>query len=97
MSELWVDRLGWTLVHFLWEGAIIALVFACARQVLRSAAARYVAGGAAMLAMVLAVYATFAVQQPNHSHAMASVPAPTAFQLPCRRSKAMLWCSRYTA
>jgi len=25
-SQPWVERLGWTLVHFLWQGLLIALL-----------------------------------------------------------------------
>lgn len=52
----WVERLGWTLLHSLWQGAVVwagfQLVLALLRR--RSARARYVAACAALtLAMVL--------------------------------------------
>ncbi len=28
----WVERLGMTLLHFLWQGAIIAAIYAAARK-----------------------------------------------------------------
>ena len=31
-SEAWVERLGWTLVHFLWQGLSIAVLYAAARR-----------------------------------------------------------------
>ena len=52
---------GWTLVHFVWQGAGIAALFAAVRHALRksSAQARYVTAMAAMLLMVAAAGATF--------------------------------------
>ena len=34
-SQPWVERLGWTLVHFLWQGAAIAALYAAARCLTR--------------------------------------------------------------
>ena len=34
-SELWVQRLAWTLIHFLWQGAAITGLYACVRAVTR--------------------------------------------------------------
>ena len=31
-SQPWVERLGWTLVHFLWQGSLIAALYAGARK-----------------------------------------------------------------
>jgi len=46
MLEHWLrtpaaQALGWTLFHFLWEGAAIAAVLAAALLVLKSSRARY--------------------------------------------------------
>ena len=48
----WAAALGWTLVHSLWEGALVALVLAGALALLGSSRARYLAGCVAMLAML---------------------------------------------
>lgn len=50
-----VERLGWTLVHFLWQGAVIAFIYGAARAALRGRPAtwRYGAGCAALAAMAL--------------------------------------------
>ena len=48
----WAAALGWTLVHSLWEGALVALVLAGALALLKSSRARYLAGCVAMLAML---------------------------------------------
>jgi beta-lactamase regulating signal transducer with metallopeptidase domain len=56
-----IERLGWTLLHFVWQGAAIATMYGIALVAQRrhSAAARYLAGCLAMLLMILAPIATF--------------------------------------
>ena len=54
-AQPWVERLGWTLVHFLWQGALIAVLYVVARRWMgssRSAQARYLLACLALLAMV---------------------------------------------
>ena len=31
-SQPWVERLGWTLIHFLWQGLSIAVLYAAVRR-----------------------------------------------------------------
>ena len=54
MSKPVVQHIGWVLVHFLWQGAAIALLLACGLYVLRrrSPQARWLV---ALLLSVLAV------------------------------------------
>jgi beta-lactamase regulating signal transducer with metallopeptidase domain len=62
-----VWTLGWTLVHFLWQGAAAALLLALANAALRghSPRARYGVGLALLLAMLAAPVVTFvAVHEP---------------------------------
>ena len=64
MLENWVhtpfaSALGWTLVHSLWEGALVALLLGAALFVLRSSRARYIAGCVAMLALLVGFLLTF--------------------------------------
>jgi bla regulator protein BlaR1 len=47
-----VEALGWTLLHFVWEGAAIALALGAALGVLPSSRARYAVAGAALAAML---------------------------------------------
>ncbi len=62
-----LHALGWTLLHFCWQGAVIALLLKCALSVLpsRSAQLRYAAACAAMAAMAALPLVTFAVQAAN--------------------------------
>jgi beta-lactamase regulating signal transducer with metallopeptidase domain len=58
-----VQRLGWTLVHSLWQGAAIAVVLGVVLRVLRRGTppSRYAAGCAAMLALAALPILTFFV------------------------------------
>lgn len=62
LSQLWVQRLGWTLVHFLWQGTVIAILYAAIRGLLGrwlSAQGRYVLASLALAAMTVAPVLTF--------------------------------------
>jgi GWxTD domain-containing protein len=70
--ESWVrtplaEALGWTLVHFVWEGAAIAALLALALAFCRPAAARlrYALGCLALLAMPVAFAVTLALWVPS--------------------------------
>src|ERR1700685_3052393 len=56
-----VECLGWALLHFVWQGALVAALLAATLRLLRRAAPnrRYLAGCAAMLLLALAPMATF--------------------------------------
>jgi GWxTD domain-containing protein len=53
------EALGWTLIHFLWEGAIIAAALAMLFALARSPRIRYMAGCAALMAMLASFVITF--------------------------------------
>src|SRR5262249_4771725 len=61
-----VEALGWTLVHFLWQGALVALMLALAQVALkrRTANLRYLAFCAAMLLMLALPVITFVRLSP---------------------------------
>ncbi|HET8645976.1 MAG TPA: regulator, partial [Vicinamibacteria bacterium] len=80
-----VSALGWTLVHFVWQGAAAAAVLAAANALLagRSPRARYAAALATLLAMLALPLATFAVLRagpaaPPGDNTTAVPPAPGA-------------------
>jgi beta-lactamase regulating signal transducer with metallopeptidase domain len=58
-----MQALGWTLIHFLWEGTLVALLLAGINLLLNrsKATSRYVAACAAMGSMVVAAALTFAL------------------------------------
>lgn len=53
------EALGWTLLHSLWEGFIVAAALAVFLSVVRSPRTRYAAGGVALLAMLAGLAITF--------------------------------------
>src|SRR6266851_1580037 len=54
-----LQTLGWTLLHFLWQGAGLAALFAVACAVCRSAAARYALAVGALVLMMASPIITF--------------------------------------
>src|SRR6185312_8788691 len=54
-------RLGLTLLHFLWQGACIAAIYAIARTWMRSAQTRYALACITLAAMIAAPIVTFAI------------------------------------
>ena len=68
-AQPWVERLGWTLVHFLWQGLAIAALYAGARAYAKHSSPhrRYLLACAALAAMLAAPIATYSLrgsQQP---------------------------------
>src|ERR1700712_2240728 len=55
-----VPVLGWTLAHFLWQGALVAALLSLALRTCRTARARHDLALAALLLMALLPIATFA-------------------------------------
>src|SRR5262249_47182173 len=58
-----VDALGWTLLHFVWQGVLIAMAFAGIDRLLSRARAnvRYLVGCGTLLVMLLIPIGTFVV------------------------------------
>jgi VWFA-related protein len=62
LSQFWVQKLGWTLLHFLWQGTAIAVVYAVIRRLTRrilSAPGRYALACFALAAMAAAPPVTY--------------------------------------
>jgi hypothetical protein len=56
VSQYWLQKLGWTLLHFLWQGTAIAVIYLVLRAVLGrslSAQGRYVLACLALAAMAI--------------------------------------------
>jgi len=91
-SQLWVERLGWTLVHFVWQGAVIATLYAAARLWMGrglSSSARYLISCSALAVMMAAPLVTWIVLQPSdpgpaatHLAVAASAASPALTTLP---------------
>jgi beta-lactamase regulating signal transducer with metallopeptidase domain len=78
-----VPALGWSLLHFLWQGAAVALALACLDPWLRRASpvVRYRWAAAALLLMTLLPAATFQLVRGTKAEAVGSA---TAMLLPAR-------------
>ena len=67
-SQQWVERLGWTLVHFLWQGLSIAPLYASARRGMPRTVSpnqRYLLACAALAAMMAAPLVTWELMRPT--------------------------------
>jgi GWxTD domain-containing protein len=87
------QALGWTLLHSLWEGALIALALAGVLAATRSARARYGAACLALGAMVGALGLTLARVLPEAAHG-AYYPAtalPSVWAGPAEGGAALSW------
>ncbi len=70
-SQQWVERLGWTLVHFLWQGLSIAVLYAAARRGIARKASpntRYLLACAALAAMMAAPLVTWMLMRPSDAN-----------------------------
>ena len=62
LNQPWTERLGWTLLHFLWQGILVAALYALARALAGgriSARGRYAIACASLLAMTAAPVLTY--------------------------------------
>src|SRR5260370_12170392 len=59
ISPEMLRTLGWTLLHFVWQGAGLAALFAVAGAVCRSASARYAGAVSVLVLMVASPMVTF--------------------------------------
>lgn len=65
-TMLWIDALGRSLLHFLWQGALIGVGYFFARRFCRSINARYRLGMAMLLLMACCPALTLWLQVPAH-------------------------------
>ena len=77
LNQPWAARLGWTLVHFLWQGTLIAILFAAVRGLAGrwlGPGARYALACLALAALVTAPLLTFlAITAPGSAYFAAPV------------------------
>lgn len=68
-DQPWVERLGWTLAHFLWQGIVIAIAYATARRMVRRPQGRYVLACVTLGVLLAAPVVTFSVLTPDKAAA----------------------------
>jgi GWxTD domain-containing protein len=83
MFDVWVQgsralAVGWTLVHSLWEGAVVAVLLGVVLGVARSARVRYWAACFAMIALLAGFGATFYQVMPRETGIAPKAPIPSA-------------------
>src|SRR4051794_23639710 len=63
----WADRVGWMLVHSIWEVGVVGVFYAVVLAALprQASTARYVSGCVALLVMAISLPVTFAVLGPS--------------------------------
>jgi beta-lactamase regulating signal transducer with metallopeptidase domain len=95
-SQPWAQHLGWTLLHFVWQGALISALFAAMRGLpgrWLSPNARYILACLALGAMVLAPVTTFGViasLDPPLGALLAASPSSAAGGLSVARGSSWL-------
>lgn len=79
LTEFWIKTLGWTLLHFLWQGTVITAVYAAVRSLLGrslSPRGRYTLACGTLAAMMIAPPLTFEmVRADSRSLSFASAGA----------------------
>ncbi len=79
VESQWASAIGWTLLHSLWEGALVAGMLATVMAATKSPRVRYAAGCLALLSLIAAFALTLWQLAPHarpHSHSVAAVPFP---------------------
>ncbi|MGD1071442.1 MAG: M56 family metallopeptidase, partial [Bryobacteraceae bacterium] len=69
-----IDVLGWTILHFFWQGVLISAVYAVARRSLTRTEHRYLLACAALAVMMAAPLVTFGVLRPDALRPTGPVP-----------------------
>ena len=59
ISPEWLQALGWTLLHFVWQGAALAGLFAVANTICRQATTRYALAAILLVLMIATPVITF--------------------------------------
>jgi uncharacterized protein (TIGR03435 family) len=80
MNGPWIERLGWTLIHFLWQGTLIAAIYAAAKRS-RKPQLRYLLACIALAAMVAAPIVTYIAITPAEAPAnpyVGTIPVSSA-------------------
>jgi beta-lactamase regulating signal transducer with metallopeptidase domain len=70
-----IHRLGWTLIHFLWQGFALAILCQVVMLLVRKAGARYILALGAFAAMALCPIVTFLALRPGAVPGLSFAPA----------------------
>ena len=81
LSAAFIERLGWTLIHFVWQAAAVAVLLALVLKTLRkrSASARYITSYLALMLIIALPLTTMALLEVSEPVAEAGLaPAPVS-------------------
>ncbi len=78
LSPRVMHALGWTLLHFLWQGTALAALAAVLMTICRRASARYVVAVAALVLMLAAPVATFVLLTSSSTRNAPATSTPVA-------------------
>src|ERR1700734_3026763 len=81
IAQPWVEHLGWTLIHFLWQGALFAALYAFARRQ-RTPQFRYLLACTALAAMTIAPVVTFSLTTFNLAASDSAINNPPPGTIP---------------
>ena len=82
LSPETIHRLGWTLIHFLWQGFALAILGYIVMLPVRKAAARYTLALTAFVAMALCPIVTFLALGPGTVPSLSFAPVFNGFAAP---------------
>jgi len=71
----WVDAIGWTLLHFLWQGTVLGVFYAVLRPAFPGVTARYRLGMSMLTAMLVCPLVTLFYLWPDYASQAAAVVA----------------------
>jgi beta-lactamase regulating signal transducer with metallopeptidase domain len=89
LSPSMLHSLGWTLLHFLWQGAAIAALAAVLMSLCRQASSRYILAVGALVLMLAAPIATFFFLTSSSDATVVETSIPAADQ-PLRAPKVVV-------
>ncbi|MGB0133595.1 M56 family metallopeptidase [Dokdonella sp.] len=71
----WVEVLGWSLLHFVWQGLLVGLLFAVARNLIarEHSSLRYAVGLLSLAVLALSPLLTLWVMRPQHEILASSI------------------------
>jgi hypothetical protein len=86
LNQPWTERLGWTLLHFLWRGILVAALYALARALAGgriSTRGRYAIACASLLTMTVAPALTYwCLEIPGKRRGSGTLPIGAPGSLP---------------
>ena len=83
-SPEFVRMIGWALLHFVWQGAVVAALLSLFLAFCQRATVRYAAAAAALLLMLALPFATFFVLQQPTDQPSVSGTSETSSPVPAR-------------